>query len=102
MGCCDQPFTFESEQGGGDLPKASRRGLLKGVGATAGALATLSGRAVAQAKPIKLAFCSQLLCVVPYEVARAGGHFTNEGLEVELVYTRGGNAAMQSLVGSAV
>jgi NitT/TauT family transport system substrate-binding protein len=102
MGCCDQPFTFESEQGGGDLPKVSRRGLLKGVGATAGALATLSGRAVAQAKPIKLAFCSQLLCVVPYEVARAGGHFTNEGLEVELVYTRGGNAAMQSLVGSAV
>jgi NitT/TauT family transport system substrate-binding protein len=102
MGCCDQPFTFESEQGGGDPPKLSRRGLLKGAGAAAGALATLGGRAAAQAKPIKLAFCSQLLCVVPYEVARAGGHFANEGLDVELVYTRGGNAAMQSLVGSAV
>jgi NitT/TauT family transport system substrate-binding protein len=102
MGCCDQPFTFEPEQGGGDPPKLSRRGLLKGAGAAAGALATLGGRAAAQAKPIKLAFCSQLLCVVPYEVARAGGHFANEGLDVELVYTRGGNAAMQSLVGSAV
>jgi NitT/TauT family transport system substrate-binding protein len=104
MGCCDKPFTFEPE---GPLvaaaPPVSRRGVIKGAAAAAGALATLSGgRASAQAKQIKLAFCSQLLCVVPYEVARAGGHFEKEGLNVELVYTRGGNAAMQALVGSAV
>ncbi len=49
-----------------------------------------------------LAFCSQLLCVVPYEIARAGGHFKTHGLDVELVYTRGGNAAMQALIGGAV
>jgi NitT/TauT family transport system substrate-binding protein len=42
------------------------------------------------------------LCGVPYEVARSGGHFKNHGLNVELVYTRGGSAAMQALVGGAV
>src|SRR5207249_1113851 len=43
-----------------------------------------------------------LLCGVPYEVARSAGIFTNHGLDVQLVYTRGGNAAMQALVGGAV
>jgi NitT/TauT family transport system substrate-binding protein len=51
---------------------------------------------------LRLAFCGQLLCVVPYEVTRARGHFARQGLDVELVYTRGGNAAMQALVGGAV
>ena len=52
--------------------------------------------------PLRLAFCGQLLCVVPYEMARAGGHFAEQGLAAELVYTRGGSAAMQALVGGAV
>jgi sulfonate transport system substrate-binding protein len=39
---------------------------------------------------------------VPYEVARSAGLFKNHGLDVQLVYTRGGNAAMQALVGGAV
>src|SRR5215204_6120999 len=100
MGCCDKPFTLEPDEPLGLAPDVNRRGLLKGVAAAAGAVATLSGSpsAQAQAKRIKLAFCGQLLCVVPYEVARANGHFANEGLDVELVYTRGGNAAMQALV----
>lgn len=51
---------------------------------------------------LRLAFCGQLLCVVPYEVSRVRGHFAGQGLAVELVYTRGGNAAMQALVGGAV
>jgi NitT/TauT family transport system substrate-binding protein len=51
---------------------------------------------------VRLAFCGQLLCVIPYEVARARGHFAAQGLDVELIYTRGGNAAMQALVGGAV
>ncbi|MBI3516517.1 MAG: ABC transporter substrate-binding protein, partial [Proteobacteria bacterium] len=42
------------------------------------------------------------LCGVPYEVARSGGHFKAHGLDVELVYMRGGNAAIQALVGGAV
>ena len=49
-----------------------------------------------------LAFCGQLLCVIPYEVTRARGHFADEGLDVRLVYTRGGNVAMQALVGGSV
>jgi NitT/TauT family transport system substrate-binding protein len=104
MGCCDKPFTFDPEDpvANAEPQEVSRRGVLKGVAVAAGAIASLGGPASAQVKRIKLAFCSQLLCVVPYEVARAGGHFSNEGLDVELIYTRGGNAAMQSLVGSAV
>jgi NitT/TauT family transport system substrate-binding protein len=51
---------------------------------------------------VRLAFCGQLLCVVPYEVAKARGHFRAQRLEVELIYTRGGNQAMQALVGGAV
>jgi NitT/TauT family transport system substrate-binding protein len=67
-------------------------------------LALAGDRAAAQGAGgrIRLAFCGQLLCVVPYEVANARGHFRAEGLEVELVYTRGGNQAMQALVGGAV
>ena len=39
---------------------------------------------------------------MPYEVTRSAGLFKKHGLDVELVYTRGGNAAMQALVGGAV
>jgi NitT/TauT family transport system substrate-binding protein len=71
--------------------------------AVAGGLALSACRAAAPAgTAVRLAFCGQLLCVVPYEVARARGHFRAEGLDVELIYTRGGNAAMQALVGGAV
>src|SRR5262249_17377240 len=78
--------------------------LLTGAAALAGAGALAAGGAVAaaEAKHVKLAFCSQLLCVIPYEVTRAAGFFRDEGLEVELVYARGGNAAMQARVGGAV
>ena len=83
----------------------SRRTLLKGAGSLAGAatVSTVTGGTVARAQtPLKLAFCSQLLCVIPYEVTRAQDMFLAEGLDVELVYTRGGNAAMQALIGGAV
>jgi NitT/TauT family transport system substrate-binding protein len=77
---------------------------VKGLVAAAGALALSSCRPAADARlaRVRLAFCGQLLCVVPYEVTRARGHFADAGLDVELVYTRGGNAAMQALVGGAV
>lgn len=83
----------------------SRRSLLKGAGSVAGiaGVTAATGGTVARAQtPIKLAFCSQLLCVVPYEVTKAQEFFLKEGLDVELVYTRGGNAAMQALIGGAV
>ncbi|MEX0730403.1 MAG: ABC transporter substrate-binding protein [Aquisalimonadaceae bacterium] len=82
-----------------------RRTVLRGMAAMAalGIMPGMSGMAMAQAgKRIRLAFCSQLLCVVPYEVTRAAGFFAEEGLDVELVYTRGGGAAIQALNGGAV
>lgn len=81
-----------------------RRSLLKGMAGVAG-LAALGGVVPAfgqDLKKIRLAFCSQLLCVVPYEATRAAGFFAEEGLDVELIYTRGGSAALQALNGGAV
>jgi len=79
----------------------SRRSLLKGATVIATVLPGAKA-AEAQGRTIKIAYCSQLLCGVPYEVARSAGHFRNHGLNIELVYTRGGSAAMQALVGGAV
>ena len=80
-----------------------RRTTLKSLAGAAGVIA-VSGCAVEprDGAGVRLAFCGQLLCVVPYEVSRVRGHFAEQGLAVELVYTRGGNAAMQALVGGAV
>jgi NitT/TauT family transport system substrate-binding protein len=104
MKCCEETkvdiYLDRNEHG-----PLSRRTLLKGAGSVAGlaGVAVATGGTVARAQtPIKLAFCSQLLCVVPYEVTRAQELFAAEGLDVELVYVRGGNAAMQALIGGAV
>lgn len=94
MSCCDPNLAIW------DGTTMQRRTVLKGAVALAGMLGANPARAAG--KSIKLAFCSQLLCIVPYVVASADGHFHNEGLEVELVYMRGGQAAMQALVGGAV
>jgi NitT/TauT family transport system substrate-binding protein len=92
MSCCEKPYAAPD-----------RRTILKGIaGATAVAAATVPRLARAEGPHLKLAFCGQLLCVVPYEVSRERGHFRDEGLNLELVYTRGGSAAMQALVGGAV
>ena len=81
-----------------------RRTTLKSLVGAAGVIAVsgCAGEPRDGLTGVRLAFCGQLLCVVPYEVSRARGHFTGQGLAVELVYTRGGNAAMQALVGGAV
>src|SRR3989454_9496106 len=96
MSCCDEATAR--------VPDAdvSRRTLLKGAALVASVIpvARPTGSA-AQGKQIKLAYCSQLLCGVPYEVARSAGYFKDHGLDVQLVYTRGGNAAMQALIGGA-
>jgi NitT/TauT family transport system substrate-binding protein len=80
--------------------RTALKGLL-GIAALAGSAGSASNAAAAATK-LKLAFCGQLLCVIPYEVTRARGHFAEQGLDVQLVYTRGGNAAMQALVGGSV
>lgn len=107
MGCCEATNPDLSGVVTPTLTEPSpfdRRTALKGMAAVAGAL-TLSGcgrRPEGGATALRLAFCGQLLCVIPYEVARARKHFLAQNLDVELVYTRGGNAAMQALVGGAV
>ena len=115
MGCCEatNPELTGTVSGtpmapGWEWPDADlsldRRTAVKGVLAGVGFLAMGScGREAPEGSTtVRLAFCGQLLCVVPYEVTRARGHFADEGLDVELVYTRGGSAAMQALVGGAV
>jgi NitT/TauT family transport system substrate-binding protein len=97
MSCCDETT---ARVPGTDF---SRRSLLKGASLAASVIpAARPGHSQALGRQIKLAYCSQLLCGVPYEVARADGYFKNHGLDVQLVYTRGGNAAMQALIGGAV
>src|SRR5204862_7426139 len=95
MSCCDESTARVPPT------DVSRRSILKGAAVIA-AVVPAASRSEAQGRKVKLAYCSQLLCGVPYEVARSAGHFKNHGLDVELVYTRGGNAAMQALVGGAV
>jgi NitT/TauT family transport system substrate-binding protein len=97
MSCCDETTARVPAS------DVSRRALFKGAALVASAIpAARSTSAAAQGQQIKLAYCSQLLCGVPYEVARSAGHFAKHGVNVQLVYTRGGNAAMQALVGGAV
>jgi NitT/TauT family transport system substrate-binding protein len=95
MSCCDQTTARVPDR------SMSRRSLLKGATLVAGVIP--AGRpAKGQGEQIKLAYCSQILCGVPYEVARSAGIFKNHGLNVQLVYSRGGSAAIQALVGGAV
>ena len=97
MSCCDETTACVPST---DL---SRRSVLKGSMIIAGLISAVHPtRSEAQGKRVKLAYCSQLLCGVPYEVARSAGLFKNHGLDVELIYTRGGQSAMQALVGGAV
>jgi NitT/TauT family transport system substrate-binding protein len=95
MSCCDETTARVPDT------DVSRRAVLKGASLIA-SVVPAARPAGAQGKQIKLAYCSQLLCGVPYEVARSANLFRLHGLDVELVYTRGGNAAMQALVGGAV
>ena len=97
MGCCDETTARVPDR------SVSRRSLFKGAALVASVIPTARPtRAAAQGKQIKLAYCSQLLCGVPYEVARSAGYFKDRGLDVQFVYTRGGNAAIQALIGAAV
>ncbi|MBI1777947.1 MAG: ABC transporter substrate-binding protein [Proteobacteria bacterium] len=112
MGCCETRWVEGSEvppstgPGSAGAERAvDRRTVLKSAAALAGMGAFAAGglgNAAAAEKHVTLAFCGQLLCVIPYEVTRAAGFFKAEGIDIELVYSRGGTAAMQALLGGAV
>lgn len=95
MSCCDETTACVPPV------EISRRSVLKGAAAAA-ALVPAARALGAQANSITIGYCSQLLCGVPYEVARSTGLFKKHGLDVQLVHFRGGNAAMQALVGGAI
>lgn len=84
------------------VPRFSRRTLLKGAVGVAGTSILAACGIGGDTDRIRLAFCSQLLCVVPYEFTNARGHFADEGLDVELVYSQGGGAALQALIAGGV
>src|SRR5262245_41197564 len=91
MSCCDESTARVPPT------DVSRRSMFKGAALAASVIpAARPTASEAEGAQIKLAYCSQLLCGVPYEVARSAGHFKNHGLDVQLVYTRGGNAAIQA------
>src|SRR5690349_15212985 len=94
MSCCDETTARVPPT------DVSRRSILKGA-AVITALVPATSRSEAQGRSVKLAYCSQLLCGVPYEVARAGGHFKNHGLNVELRYTPGGSASTPARLSAA-
>lgn len=100
--CCHPEADPAAGHSGGLVSQGiNRRAVLRRLSALAGSAAALSALPAYAArddkKKLTLAFCSQLLCVVPYEVTRAAGFFAEQGLDVQLVYSRGGSAALQAL-----
>ena len=105
MDCCEKltpEFTGEPEVAEGRNSIGRRNALKRLAGLATGIIFVSEKNSYGQGRQVLLAFCGQLLCVIPYEVTRARGHFKDEGLDVRLVYTRGGNVAMQALVGGSV
>ena len=63
---------------------------------------TVSASGKAGLEKVQLAFCSQVLCILPYEVARRRGFWESEGLDLELIYMRGGAQAMNALLAESI
>src|SRR5262249_53737987 len=68
MSCCDETTARVPDTA------LSRRSLFRGAALVASVVpAARPALSAAEGRPIKLAYCSQLLCGVPYEVARSAG-----------------------------
>src|SRR5438067_6426751 len=73
------------------------------AGAPAGGpTAPVPGPRATTLQPLELAFCSQVLCGIPLEVARTRGFWEAEGLDVSITYARGGAQAANTLIASNV
>lgn len=70
--------------------------------ASAGPTAPVPGPRAATLEKLDIAFCSQVLCGIPLEVARTRGFWEAEGLDVSITYARGGAQAMNSLISRSV
>lgn len=110
MDCCApvSPRSQDPDSQGPSRRTVSRRRLLRNMVLTAGAAGLTAcgirpgGGQDSSLSQVSLAFCGQLLCVIPYEVTRSAGYFADEGLAVELIYSRGGTDAVNALNGGAV
>ncbi len=71
-------------------------------GPGAGPTAPVAGPRAAVLQPLEIAFCSQVLCGIPLEVARTRGFWEAEGLDVSITYARGGAQAVNSLIASSI
>jgi NitT/TauT family transport system substrate-binding protein len=63
---------------------------------------TAAAPAATVLETVELAFCSLVMCILPFEVARQRGFFAAEGLDVNLTYMRGGTQAMNALVAGSL
>jgi NitT/TauT family transport system substrate-binding protein len=88
---CGSGDGSSTQQAGAPVPDAAGR-----------SSAPTSEPVAARLEEVDLAFCSQVLCVLPFEVAERRGFFKAEGIRAKLVYMKGGALAMQSLLGGSV
>ena len=89
--------------GGSDKPQDGAPAAPAGGAAPpGGASSPVAAATETRIEDVELAFCSQVLCVLPFEVAVRRNFFRDEGLRVKLVYMKGGALAMQSLLGGSV
>lgn len=109
----DEQISLPIDEAGGEV-KISRRKVLAYMGgflllAACGAPAptaespgtTTESKAAGSAQPlvkVDLAFCSQVLCILPFEIARQRGYFKESGLDVNLIYMKGGPPAVTALL----
>src|SRR5262245_66203720 len=89
MSCCDETTARVPDT------SMSRRSLMKGATLVASVIPA-ARPAQGQGKQIKLTYCSQILCGVPYEVERTAGIIKNHRLDVQIIYSRGGKASNQA------
>lgn len=77
------------------------RGLIRRLAASLGALALLSGAALAQSKVTIAVGGSACLCYLPTILAESLGEYKKAGVEVELVDFKGGSQSLQAVIGGS-
>ena len=78
MDCCEKltpEFTGEPEISGSKASIGRRNALKRIAGLATGIIFVSKKNSYGQGRQVLLAFCGQLLCVIPFEVTRARGHF---------------------------
>ncbi len=56
----------------------------------------------AKIEKMDIAFCSQILCGLPFQVAIEQGFFKEQGFDINLVYMKGGAVAMNALLSKSI